>query len=296
MYQPGTANSPSLLLQALATFAGNAGWAIDLSNNTSGDDWTLAMHKGSCFLWWRANAGNINIQGATGYTAGQPVGSQPNVSPVGTANPGVGPYASYQFFTDPNNTYLHVVVERVAGVFLHIHAGQLNTVGGAAPCTYFQTTQWDFSGTWGSVPDIGGNYVPWSQASTSGFVGATVDGTFYWFGPGRPSPTRALMPVQRAGTQHRGWSRTPNQFNALAPFFTLPIFLERASGGTYSYVGDVPDVRLVNMSYINAGDEIVIGADTWRVLPACSKGPTSGTINSPVISSGNYAFAFKKIP
>lgn len=296
MYQPGTANSPALLLQALATFAGNAGWTIDVSNNTSGDDWTLAMHKGSCYLWWRAKGGNISLQGATGYTAGQPVGNQPNISTGQSMNPGVGPFASYQFFSDPNNTYLHIAVEKVAGVFLHAHAGQLAAIGGAAPCTYMQLTQWDFSGGFGSYPDYTANLVPWSQYQTAGYVGATVDGTFRWFASHNASPARAIMPVQASGTQQRGWGRTPNQFNALAPFFTLPIFLERASGNTYSYVGDVPDVRLVNMAYINPGDEIAIGSDTWRVLPACSKGPTTGNYQSPVISSGNYAFAFRKVP
>lgn len=296
MYQPGTANSPALLLQALATFAGNAGWTVDVSNNTSGDDWTLAIHKGTCYLWWRAAGGNISIQGATGYTAGQPVGAQPNISPVSTANPGVGPYTSYQFFSDTGGTYLHIAVEKVAGVFLHVQGGQLNAVGGAAPCIYFQITQWDFSGNYGSFPDNNSNYMPWSQYLPSGRVGATVDGTFRWFSSGNASPARAVMPVQAYGTQQRGWSRTPNQFNALAPFFTLPIFVERAAGGVFSYIGDVPDLRLVNMAYINAGDEITIGSDTWRILPACSKGPLGGIFQSPVISSGNYGFAFKKIP
>lgn len=298
MYQPGTANSPALLLQALATFAGNAGWTIDLSNNTSGDDWTLAMHKGTCYLWWRANGINISIQGATGYTAGQPVASQPNISSALSMNPGVGPFASYQFFSDPAATYLHIAIEKVAGIFLHAHTGQLTAIGGAASCTYVQRSNWDFSGNWGSYPDYQNlNYIPWSQYSRSGFVGTTIDGTFRWFASqGNVSPARAVMPVQSGGLQHRGFTRTPNQFNALAPYFTLPIFVERASANTYSYIGDVPDLRLVNMAYINPGDEITIGTDTWRILPACSKGTTVGTFQSAVISSGNYGFAFRKVP
>lgn len=66
-----------------------------------------------------------------------------------------------------------------------------------------------------------------------------------------------------------------------------------------TYVGDYPDVRLVNMTNINPAQEIKFGADTWQCFPLKRKGDRSETtfgVNpQPNTNSIEYGIAIKKV-
>jgi hypothetical protein len=66
---------------------------------------------------------------------------------------------------------------------------------------------------------------------------------------------------------------TPNAFNGLTPLFPIPIIAERASD-KWSYIGRVPNTRMLNMTNYSAGDEVTFGSDTWKVFPQHSKTDT----------------------
>ena len=303
MYSTGTASGPKAALQALATFATSAGWTINFNNTFTGVGWWLAVNKGTCYLNFVADTGDtqVSIYGATGYNGSASYNAQPGVSPVSVCNSGTGPYTAYHFFsTSGSAAYLHVVIEKSAGVFAQIHTGALAAVGGASPCIYVQCTNWLYAGSRASFPDDGnssGNYFPWSNQyrfGTNNVCGVTVDSTFRWFSfGGGSSPSRSPSLLQAGGIYANSITRLPNTFNGLSVLLPVHVWVERAAGGIYAYVGDTPDMRIFDMTNNNAKDEITIGADTWKVFPMISTSTPINTTGAPA-SSGQYGMAFRK--
>jgi hypothetical protein len=299
MYSTNTASGPAAVLQALATFASSAGFTIDNNAAYSGG-WWLAVHKGSCYLNFVSDSANtqITVYGATGFSSSSAPSAQAQSSSGFGCNSGVGPYVGYHFFsTSGSAAYLHVAIEISAGLFAHVQGGALNSIGSAAPCIYVQATNWQYTGYWSSFPDTSSNYMPWSNYSgqSNGAVGVTVDGTFRWFKPGNSQPARSVLPLSYPGNGVAcdSLTKSPNTFNGLAPFFPIQVFVERTVGNIYAYVGDAPDLRILNMKNNNPKDEITIGSDTWKVFPMVSNSLPVSTGNAPP-SSGNYAMAFRK--
>jgi hypothetical protein len=306
MYATGTPTSLADFLNDLATFAISAGWTVDHNGVELGSDYWLAVHNGSCYLDYYVPPSNDRIQlyGATGYSGGSghagQANSSVNFSMLFPAPP--GPFNAYHFFSTTTGgvTYLHALLEYSAGNFLHIHGGCLKPIGGASPCTYTAATQWSAIAGGNSSSDGGPsqfNLTPFSaeQAGpTSGFrsfqVLATVDSTLRWFYPSNVSPGRAIGAVKSNSKNVHAFARAPNTFNQLSPFIPLSLFVERASGNIFSYLGDVIDMRWVNLGNNQAKDEITIGSDTWKVFPVISKQP----FGSPTAATGNYGFAFRK--
>jgi hypothetical protein len=307
MYATGTPTSLSDFLNSLATFAASAGWTVD-NNAASGSTYYLAVHNGSCYLGFyvpntAALGGTLQLQlwGATGYAGSTLPAAQAGASPQAALMfpPPVGPYTAYHFFsTNAGPTYLHTLLEYSSGNFLHLHGGCLNPVGGASPCTYVAGTQW--SGLTG-IPAAndsgpgGNNFTPFSGENTaSGYrqfqLRATVDSVARWFYPGNATPGRAIGSVRSGSKNVHAFARAPNTYNQLAPLIPLSLYVERAVGNVYSYLGDVIDMRWINLANNQAKDEITIGSDTWKVYPVISKQP----FGSPTAATNNYGFAFRK--
>jgi hypothetical protein len=224
----------------------------------------------------------------------------------GLITPGAGPYTGHDFFGSTSGAYLHTVLQCAAGLYQHLHAGQLDAVGGAAPALYTTCSLWSSIPAGGGVSSFwdtvgfggGGNNVPFS-GSPSGSnqleILCTVDGFLNVFSPTESQPTRAIGCVQQGG---RGWLtmiRSPNTFNQLTPFIPLSIYLERASGNIFSYIGDVLDCRGCNMINFAPGEEVTIGADTWKIFPAVAKAPISQwNVNGAPPASGYFGYAFRE--
>ena len=314
MYATGTPTSLSDFLNALATFATSAGWTVDfngVAHFSGATDYYLAVHKDSCFLCYyvpntAALPGSLQIQlwGATGYAGSTAPSAQAGANAVGPAAlfpPPAGPYNAYHFFSTATSgiDYLHTLLEYSSGSFLHLHGGCLNPVGGATPATYASSTTWSQLAGGNSANDSGpsgGNWTPFSAEApnSQGYravqVRATVDSVARWFFPGATSPARLVGAVKANSKNVHAFQRSPNTFNLLVPFIPLSLYVERAVGNVYSYIGDVIDMRWVNLANNQAKDEITIGSDTWKLFPVISKQP----FGSPTAATGNYGFAFRK--
>jgi hypothetical protein len=306
MYATGAPTSLADFLNSLATFATSAGWTVDHNAvYTSGDYW-LAVHKNACYLDYFVPTTNDRIQlyGATGYSGASAYNAQAGTSPsYSLMMPApAGPFTAYHFFS--TNTggidYLHALLEYSSGNFLHIHGGCLSPVGGLSNLIYTAGTHW--SGLAGGLSSSDGgpggasNWTPFTAENPAGAgqwcfqLLATIDSVTRWFYPGAASPARAIGAIRSGSRNVHAFARIPNTFNQLAPLIPLSLYLERAAGNIYSYVGDVIDMRFFNIANNAAKDEITIGADTWKVFPVISKQP----FGSPTAATGNNAFAFRK--
>lgn len=313
MYATGTPTSLSDFLNALSTFAVSAGWTSDFNAHAGflTHDYYLAVHKDSCYLGYyvpdtTAVAGTLTLQlwGATGYAGSTAPSAQAGApaAPSLMFPPPAGPYNGYHFFSTATGgvDYLHALLEYSAGNFLQIHGGCLNPVGGASPATYTAGTCWSAltgaSSSGDGGPGGSGNWTPFSAEAGSGQgqravqLRATVDSTARWFHNSQTTPARLIGAVKSSSKNVHAFAREPNTFNQLVPFIPLSLFVERAVGQVYSYVGDVIDMRWLSLGNNQAKDEITIGSDTWKVFPVVSKQP----FGSPTAATNNYGFAFRK--
>jgi hypothetical protein len=75
-------------------------------------------------------------------------------------------------------------------------------------------------------------------------------------------------------------------------------FLEGGSPNSHVYLGNLPGIRLINMSSYAPAEEITQGSDTWTVFPWKRKGLRSDTGISPEsghpVNTIEYGFAYKK--
>jgi hypothetical protein len=314
MYATGTPTSLSDFLNALNTFAVSAGWTSDFNgvpHFSGASDYYLAVHKDSCFLGYyvpntAALGGSLQIQlwGATAYAGSTQPSAQAGAPALPTLlfPPPVGPYAGYHFFSTATAgvDYLHTLLEYSAGNFLHLDGGRLNPVGGASPATYTAGTCWSALAGGNSSLDsgpAGNNWTPFSAEGSGAGTGqrscnllCTVDGTARWFNNGNATPARLIGGWKTGSKNLHAFFRNPNTFNQLTPFIPLSLFVERAIGNVYSCIGDVIDMRVVNLQNNQPKDEITIGSDTWKLFPVISKQP----LGSPTAATSILGYAFRK--
>jgi hypothetical protein len=310
-YATGTATGCAAVLQALATFAAAHGWTVD-NNAAYLSGWWLAVHKGSCYLNFQAPStdDSITIYGATAFSGGATPSTQAQTSLGYVFTAATGPYAAYHFFSSSGGTYLHALIEISTDIFAHFHGGQLNIVGGASPCIYVTASRWNaYAPTSGSDPitcqaDHPSNTRPFDSAGAThppGAIACTVDSTFRWFVMGGSVALTRVGPLGQGGGggplpqwQRSGIMASPNTFNGVAVLYPLPIFVERAAGSIFSMVGEVPDLRYVNLRYNNAKDEITIGSDVWKLYPLVANIPPGTLVAGGPASSYPFGIAFKK--
>lgn len=314
MYQTGTATNTSTLLSALATFAASAGWTVDLNTINAGTGY-LAMHKGAAYFWWAPATDNtstsgyaVALWGATGYTSGAAVTSQPNVSPEQYADfTTAGPFIGYHFFsTTGAAAYLHVAVEMTGGVYTHFCVGQTSTIGGG---NLLYVTAEGFpspTSNYSSYPLQYKNHVfsadGWGNGASSisrGAYGGTVDGSFKWFIPylNGSTASRLLTSFSKdtaMALSINSMACSPNTFNGIPIFIPFQFFAERSSGNVYSFVGEAIDARLVDMTNEAPQAEITIGTDVWKLFPLISNNPAINVYGATYYSTYPYGIAYRK--
>lgn len=77
---------------------------------------------------------------------------------------------------------------------------------------------------------------------------------------------------------------------------TPPVIFNSSGDQRFCYLGDYPNVRLLNMEGIAPGAEITLGAETWFVCPIGRQWPwgTQAEVGYNY-STGHYGLAYKKI-
>ncbi len=85
------------------------------------------------------------------------------------------------------------------------------------------------------------------------------------------------------------------------PLHALPFMYENGTSetGIMTWLGELPDIRLVSMAGLNPGQEIRFGADIWTVFPWKRKGSPDnlrlGANPQAALNTGDYGLAFKKV-
>lgn len=332
-YETGTATGPADLIGKLATFATAQGWTISSETTTpSTSSYPPRMQampgrvfsKGDQVFGIGYSSSNIILVGATAVNGANSWALQTGTSYDTTsqwhalANDCAGPFLAYHFFAGASPNYLHVVIEKTAGVFKHFAVGGLIKHGAFTGGQYVQAVYWDMANTISQWAN-GDPFTPrhhtlfdlnsWATYDTvvRNRVRFDIDGlsnNWTFSDVGTTASTRYKGAMNRSQASGTGlldglFQTTPNEFNQITPFLPIPIAVNRA-GNLTSLAGYVPDIRLVNMRNIQPGELVTIGGVEWLCFPAIQKSATwAGTISSsgnpqPTTSSGFFGYAYKR--
>lgn len=332
-HEAGTVSSIDDLMTKLDTFATSAGWTrhnTDLSLDyftLSQDDCYVT------FRWSGLTDTNLAIYQSLGFIADGTLphlqtddsGNGSTTSPAtterrvnftdGTVGGAFsGPFVGYEFFASEGATpTIYVVVEVVAGVFRHFCFGNA-----------IKTNDWTGGGF------VGGHY--WANAITPIDNPINTQHTFLTDGLNSSSSAAATLHVEgmpgqlaaekwgvfmsfsstgtdtggnnrlelfgtpRAGlyTRSMAWLHA-SQLNAYKPLTPINI-IHRDTGvspNAWYWLGELPDIAIVNMAFYSAGDEITVGSDTWVVFPWVRNIYNSPGSNTE--ESWNGGVAYKKV-
>lgn len=258
---------------------------------TSGSDGTLPTNDG-------LNTSNLYIGGP-----GSPLTNAGGIPGLRGFQQTVGPFPNLYLFSDSAGTYVHIVLEIFAGVYRHMHFGNLTKFGTWTGGAYFAGMFWNQSNSNPfpiSNPADSTHSVPFDNQQNSQSNAWTVhyqNASDKWIYNGSDQVFGGVQRREARGSARGGF---PNMFkniqeslfSALIPLGPVIIGAVRESDVpiTTRWIGQVPDFRLINIQNLLPAQEFSIGADTWKVFPMCSKN-TVPTQNGSKVAG----FAYKKI-
>lgn len=317
-YQNGTALDLNDLLNKLRLFVSANGWTVNFwgdRTTASGGGKALSITKGVCqgtFLSHltvgsTANPGHYMYMLTHGpYTYNPNPDTQPNSSGLGNYCNGMqGPFKQHWFFEGTTNgaPYCYVVVEVLNGIFKHFGIGKIETTQTLENGLFAYWSLWNYqnvSPNYASEPESSYHDYPFDDSSwNSGTMGGTVlrvdsDAVTPRFLQSRYQQTGSRLRVGFRSNSGTGSVRmfaesAPSSETGRAVLVPLECGIERPSS-YFSHVGSPPDLRFVNVRYLEPSQELSIGPDTWMVFPAHRKLYVPGGVYS-----GNYGYAYRKL-
>lgn len=242
----------------------------------------------------------------------------------------IGPLATslYAYHLFANGDFVHLVVEETPGRFRHLSFGFLAKYGAftggqyltsGCPIESVTTTPYDFNVSNALMP-FGMNGLGPSRANLAtygyggSYVRADIDAmsvgwrlltTGYWdaansdiYGCGtyvnaaKSRGGASGIQSQNSLAHDLAYHCSPQSWNGLAPMLPCYAGVFRSPyNGNWTLLGEFPDVRFLNISNFNPGDELTLGTDVWKIFPLFNK---AYTLQSEPISY-DYGLAYRKV-
>lgn len=222
---------------------------------------------------------------------------------------GNGPFPSYHFFADDTTQdYVHCVIEFSSGKFRHLNFGTLdkfgdNWVGGEYVCGdfFFQSAGLGgLSAVHSMLFDGVYNIANAPRASTIRIAsGLANQSPAVWgvcaagstFGTDTAGNVRRQIHGSfRAGMEPAGYANpTGSESSGVIPMYSLSAYYRDPTNPHIYLLGYMPDVRCLNIRNFAVGQEIVEGANTWKIFPMSFK-----SIAGVIDNSDYMGIAYRK--
>lgn len=232
-----------------------------------------------------------------------------------------------QFWCFEDDNYFHAVVQVSTSVYAHFGAGYLDKfndwTGGEYVYGYLRDTTFASSaalstgsasylldGLVMNVPGIGLTNAELFCATMHAEGLAGQGGSEKWCvvmgnqgsgnlgndRQGSPQPRRHMLGGYRGGLHVKDLNvafrgTLARGLVPMAPI--IPYYWRRSPDELYGPMGQMKDVRMLNIANYEAGDEITVGSDTWVTFPAASKSTTDS--NTVAGTTGYQGIAYKKV-
>lgn len=311
MYQTTSATSIADLIDKIAIAAVAAGWILDRNVFTAPDQRTVTLHKSGDYihLYPYLNQG-VYLRGSVGYDPALTPDTETLKSDTRAhCNTGVGPFGNVYFFSENSPTeHFHCVIELPGALYRHLTFGELVKTGAYTGGTYFDAQNIYASANQQDNPIDNHHHQLFSCAHingtpNSGGVRVDADGAVNSFASFRPPGYSARSVSGGLGGQidssayswgdgyrtQQFYQRSVNSWSGQTPLQHIQIKLLRP-GAHWSIIGEVPNIRYLNMARFSAGEEFTIASDTYKVFPWTRQ----GWVND-LPYSYEHAFAYKKV-
>lgn len=222
---------------------------------------------------------------------------------------------NYWFFS--TDDFVSTVIEFQAGAYQHMMFGDITKFGTYTGGMFCAATFAHYEGFWnvtgGYVEDLDNNNRPALFAYEEDYYEHSmhmyleIDGKTDWWcngwkggeycsasGSGKNKHlitsgvcTDSIEASENLLLNSRLFNESPVAVSGVAPLLPIYVFASRSTLPTFSPAGVLPGVRLINMQYKNAEDEITFGADTWKIMPYFFKDMSTGKLD-------NVGIAYKK--
>ncbi len=307
-FASGTATSPVDLLSKWRTFLVTTSGLYAENEYYSGTDYQrLTVNRGgkffNCYAETTGGVDTFHISLSTAHVSSVDIGLQTNESLRAETNLPSAPYAGYQFYSYADSA--HGVIEYSAGKYRHIGLGNMIKVGSYTGGDFAAGTYWKQTGGVIDQKQSGSHRWPF-HGLTSAILTASISQTVFradktspipqWRYCGKISPQSGYA---RGSTLEGPYGNTNdtlgifkdsvNNFNGR--HILLPIYMFASDEASrWMPAGMIDNVRIVNMTNLSPGSELVIGSDTWAVYPISQKNGTVGQEDS-----GVHGLAYKKV-
>lgn len=250
---------------------------------------------------------------AGGYTTGYQDYQRTSITYIGD-----GPYTAYHFFLGTSPDVFYCVLEYAAGIYRHFGFGNIDKIGDWTGGEFVAGHGWHYDSK--DNPNhpnhsvlLDGGHV--STSSEEGRRAATIhiegmpnqDGSSKWGlvggstsssypGTDRAGEDRVIVTGGCRKSPHltmMGWVRG-DKLSGLIPLIPIPLFyldLTVTPNIPLYPLGFMPDVFHIQMAAFDAGDEITIGSDTFKIFPMVRKRYE----NDNEEESWNAGLAYKKV-
>lgn len=243
-----------------------------------------------------------------------------------------GPFPNVYLFSNAAGSYILVVMQSGPDRFTHFAFGMLDKRDLTTPDVAFALGQYHVWWPNGTNPNASGtSFNDWDSGSHDfGYAMETNSGVFQLRVPaGVLNTSYGFSGVDHvtdsnfAESLHRSNdpnavitpNSTPFSYGAInsypmvrnmattggVPLHAIPVFYRDTSlsPSLMTYLGDLPDVRFVDLSNLNVGQEIKFGSDVWQVFP-CKRKDHPNLLNGQpnaalILNSGWWGLAFKKV-
>lgn len=235
-----------------------------------------------------------------------------------------GPFSNVWLYSNATGDYVHCVVQCTADRYAHLSFGNVDKKGMTHPDVGYVVGEY-FEWWPGDNSVTGTSYVANRIDSTVhefGLFGnssncnlriepGTLDVAAGYSSSGGLTTTRVrilMAPASNFGA-HTVYSAGGilDYFNTVenqlttggVPLHALPVFYYQTLNADLTFLGEFPDVRLVNIANLNPAQEIKFGSEVWQVFPLKRKTTHDdtwyGTTPQPEASTLDYGLAYKKV-
>lgn len=327
-YQTGSATDVEDLVNKIQTFLGSNGFTIEeysAVNNrcTISDGSSLYV----TLAWDSTDQQAIAVFQSLGWTAGDTPGTSTDDSGNGDTVLGTidderraefqqaGPYTAYHLFVEDGATgdekYCHIVVEVTSGIFVHFGFGNLVKVG------TWTGGEYAYGGIWSqasiSIIDVpsspshsmllDSNVSTLDEGATMHMEGVGDQGVsekwgiFYTSTSGGTDTAGETRRVLYGSSRQAGFHLQIQNIRQEALASYVPIspvvvayFDQTISPDKIIWLGQMPNVGILNLGSLSPGDDITLGGETWTVFPWARK----QFLQNDTIESWNAGVAYRK--
>jgi hypothetical protein len=227
----------------------------------------------------------------------------------------VGPFTAWHFYSGDEGAgdpaYIHCVVQTAADRYHHLSLGNIDKRGmthaGAGYMTshysYWSRVWYDVTNGSASQARPGNQALPFTCRDYTYITqtDAKTGGNWNLHNTSNQTTLYTLLNQRDKASTYPG-NDSPRILGsvtgAYAPMYVLPVFIYNIVDQQICYLGDFPNVRLINMESLLPGQVVALSADNWVVYPCVRQAPwdQSQNVAYPMaITSGQYGIAYKKV-